>query len=139
MLISSFLLLRVSLFLRIWYFSSRQRLHICDRLICVFDFWSISQFILYWILFFFKFQMYFDSWVSFLYFSFLNDFLWLLYLCLNVPPVIPMYFFVSSFVSTVAWYTIAVSWHFPCSGQFSLLFFISRYIGWEVIQTIQET
>ena len=122
--------------LRIWYFSSRQRLHSSDRLIYVFDFWSISQFILYWMLFFFKFQMYFNSWVSFLYFSFLNDFLWLLNICLNVRPVIPMYIFVSSFVSTMVWYvTVVVSWHFPCSGQFSLL--LQLHSGWALVSWLR--
>ena len=38
----------------------------------------------------FKLQAYFDSSVSFAYFAFVNDFLWLLYCSLNGPAVIPM-------------------------------------------------
>ena len=37
----------------------------------------------------FKFQTYFDSSVSFAYFAFVNDFLWLLCRSLNRPAVIP--------------------------------------------------
>ena len=57
------------------YFSSRHKLHCC-RMAYYFPSDTES--------FFFNFKTYLESSVSFSYFSWLNDLLWLLYLSLNV-------------------------------------------------------
>jgi len=73
--------------------------------------------------------MYFDSSVSFAYFSFLNDLVWLLYLDLNDPPAKPKYDDEESPEFTVALYTTDLTKHSPRNGQFSFtlqLHFLTR-------------
>ena len=65
--------------------------------------------------FFFYFQTYLESSVSFSYFSWLNDLLWLLYLSLNVVLVNPIYATCSFSKDTVALYMMQLEWQFPSS------------------------
>ena len=67
--------------------------------------------------FFFNFQTYLESSVSFLYFSWLNDLLWLLYLSLNVVLVNPIYATCSFSKDTVALYMMQLERQFPSSGH----------------------
>ena len=85
----------LSLLVIIASFSSRQRLHIPLFLLYVFDFFMTSHLILCCMFFFFKSHIYFESSVSFSYLWCLKDFVWFLCLSLKVPPVLPMYAFVS--------------------------------------------
>ena len=64
----------------------------------------IDQLMLWGVFFRFRYQMNFESSVSFSYFAFRNDFMWFAYLVLKVPPVMPMYDVTSLlFVVTSAW------------------------------------
>ena len=67
--------------------------------------------------FFINFQTYLESSVSFLYFSWLNDLLWLLYLSLDVVLVNPMYATCSFSENTVALYAMQLERQFPSSGH----------------------
>ena len=93
-----------SLYFNIWYFSSRHKLHWFDGLLFVVAWLIIFQVILNFEFFFFNFQTYLESSVSFWYFSWLNDLLWLLYLSLNVVLVNPIYATCSFSKDTVALY-----------------------------------
>ena len=66
---------------------------------------------------FFHFQTYLESSVSFSYFSWLNDLLWLLYLSLDVVLVNPIYATCSFSEDTVALYTMQLERHFLSSGH----------------------
>ena len=61
--------------------------------------------------------MYLESSVSFSYFSWLNDLLWLLYLSLNVVLVNPIYATCSFSKDTVALYIMQLERQFPSSGH----------------------
>ena len=67
--------------------------------------------------FFFNFQTYLESSVSFSYFSWLNDLLWLSYLSLNVVLVNPIYATCSFSKDTVALYMMQIERQFPSSGH----------------------
>ena len=67
--------------------------------------------------FFFNFQTYLESSVSFSYFSWLNDLLWLLYPSLDVVLVNPMNATCSFSEDTVALHTMQLDRQFPSSGH----------------------
>lgn len=116
--ISSLRLLSILPFrLIIWSFSSMQRLHRPDCRLCVLDCVTISQFIEYSAFFSLSCQMCFESSVSFLYRSCLNDLVWLWYLFLNSPLARPMYDAVWVSDVTVALYMTSLTKQLPRSGQ----------------------
>ena len=106
-----------SLYFNIWYFSSRHKLHWFDGLLFVVAWLIIFQVILNFEFFFFNLQTYLESSVSFWYFSWLNDLLWLLYLSLNVVLVNPIYATCSFSKDTVALYMMQLERQFPSSGH----------------------
>ena len=71
---NSDLLFNASLFRMIVNFSSKHRLHMPLLLTFKLDLFSMSQVSVYFLLAPFRFQMYFESWVSFLYCSCFIDF-----------------------------------------------------------------
>ena len=94
-----------SLCFNIWYFFSRHRLHWFDGFLFVVAWFIIFQVILNFE-FLCNFQTYLERSVSFSYFSWLNDLLWLLYLSLNVVLVNPIYATCSFSKDTVALYML---------------------------------
>ena len=76
--------------------------------------------------------MSFESSVSFSYRSCRNDFVWLLNLCLKVPPDRPMYVFSPSLDEMLALYMRAVVKHSPRKGQLSLVLqlHLLSWVGW---------
>ena len=98
-------------------FSSRHRLHLFEGLLIVVSWLIIFQVILNFLFFFFDYQTYLESSVSFSYFSWLNDLLWLLCLPLYVVLVNPLYATCSFSNDTVALHMMQLERQFPSSGQ----------------------
>ena len=67
----------------------------------------------------FSFQMYADRIVLFEYFLFGNESLWTYILCLKVPSIAPMLYFVEWFFFTMALYTTFLL-QFPCKEHVDL-------------------
>jgi hypothetical protein len=82
-------------------FSSRHKLHRLYPGLYALTFFIMDHFIVYWLFSDFSFQTYLDSSVLFLYSSCQKDLVWLRYLVLKSPAVMPMYIFFSGWLLAV--------------------------------------
>ena len=117
LLTSSFLLFRRSFLMRMWYFSSIQRLHLFDDPLYGVALLIMSPDRSYSSFFSFRCHIYLLSSVEFFRLLLLNDCLCPYSLLLNVPSVSPTYFFVSVSDLTVASYITPLSKQCPSTGQ----------------------
>ena len=115
----SFLLFSWSLLMRMWYFSSKQNLHLSEDPLYGVALSMIPQDNSYSSFFSFMCQICLLSSVAFFRLLFLKDCLWPYSRFLNVPSVSPTYFFVSCPDFTVASYTMPSSKQRPSTGQVS--------------------
>ena len=117
LLTSSFLLFRRSFLMRMWYFSSIQRLHLFDDPLYGVALSIMSQDRSYSSFFSLRCHIYLLSSVEFFRLLLLNDCQCPYSLLLNVPSVSPTYFFVSVSDLTVASYITPWSKQCPSTGQ----------------------
>ena len=103
LLTSSLLLFSRSLLMRMWYFSSKQSLHLSEDPLYGVALSMMPQDKSYSSFFSFKCQMCLLSSVAFFRLLFLKDCLWPYNRFLNVPSVSPTYFFISCPNFIVAW------------------------------------
>ena len=126
LLTSSLLLFSRSLLMRMWYFSSKQSLHLSEDPLYGVALSMMPQDKSYSSFFSFKCQMCLLSSVAFFRLLFLKDCLWPYNRFLNVPSVSPTYFFISCPDFIVASYTMPSSKQRQSTGQVS--FFLQLHV-----------